>query len=271
MLGVSLPFPSLADGKDLGAEPFLEQLAETGVQNAEIRTVFAQADPETVYAAAKNVWRRGMRISVHTAPRSAETAVRDVFGPLRAVLKAEKQPQILLVLHPVKGDDLLSENLKMLDALTGEIRRSACPVKLALENNRLLPDRTPGDSAGLVLQAIRGGDPEYAGLCFDFGHFAWVTRAWEQPAPVLPPKDFTSRVIHTHIHALAGPDRAYTTHFPLQLGALPLKAYIQCLGASYTGAYHLELEAERFSALMAGKEAILGSLAVLKNALRDAG
>ena len=268
MLSVSLPFRALAAGEELGAEPFLQQLAETGVKSAEIRTVYANADPNTVLTAAGSVWRHGMRISVHTAPRSAQTAVQDVFAPLRDVLRAEKQREILLVLHPVNGEDLLSENQRMLCALTDAIRQNAFPVKLALENNRLMPNRTPGDSAGLVLRVIRGADPEYAGLCFDFGHFAWVTRAWETAAPILPPEEFTRRVIHTHIHALAGPEKNHTTHFPLQVGFLPLKAYLQALGASYAGAYNLELEPERFSPCQSGKEGILGSLDLLKKALR---
>lgn len=266
MLSVSLPFRSLAEGTGLGSEPFLETLAERGVGSIELRAVLGGQDAQTVLGAAERVWRRGLLVSVHTAPRSADTAVQDVFGPLQALLRAEQQAQTILVLHPVNGADLFSENRRMLAALSDAIRRDYGGAKLALENNRLMPDRSMGDSAALAACLIREADPTCVGICFDFGHYAWVTRAWEA-SPLLPPEAFTSRVIHTHIHALAGPDRKYTTHFPLTCGSLPLREYLGSLRGAPVGAFNLELEPERFSDRMSGEEGILGSIEALKTAL----
>lgn len=268
MLSVSLPFRALAEGSGLGSGAFLERLAAAGVGSVELRVVLPWEDAERVRAAAERIWAAGLLLSVHSAPRSAESAVRDVFDPLRELLKAERQENTILVLHPVNGPDIPAENRSMLRLLTEHARENAPGVRLALENNRRMPDRTLGDCAALVTELIRDADPEYAGICFDLGHYAWTSRVWETPdSPALPPEDFLRRVIHTHIHALAGAERDYTTHFPLQLGSLPLKHYLDALrGHGYAGALNLELEAERFAELLSGEEAILGSAALLRQA-----
>ena len=264
MLSVSLSFRALAAGEGIGSERFLDELHDRGVQSIEFRTVTGNQDPQTVLAAADRVWRHGMRISVHTAPRSADTAVQDMFRPLEAVLKADRQDRIILVLHPVNGVDLFAENLRMLDTLVRTVRQEHPCAMLALENNRFMPDRTPGDSADLVMRVIRQIDPDHAGLCFDFGHYAWVTKCWETDAPALPPEPFLSRVIHTHIHALYRIETGYTTHFPLQSGVLPLRKYIESIRGAYHGACNIELEPERFTDLMSGEDGILGSVELMK-------
>ncbi len=267
MMSVSLPFRELIEGTGLGSDAFLQQLKDAGVGSIELRAVLGMTEPETVLSVAERIWSRGLRVSVHTAPWTRESAVKDVFTPLTGLLQAQKQDSVILVLHPVRGDDLADTNRQMMDELTAYLKQNRFGAKLALENNRKMPDKSEGDSAALVAQVIRDADPAYAGICFDFGHYAWCTRVWEQDAPLLPPEAFTSRVIHTHIHALAGADRRYTTHFPLQYGTLPLQAYLNTFRAGYTGVCNLELEAERFTDLMRGEEGILGSLPVLKAAL----
>jgi len=265
MISVSLPFHALAEGTGLGSDAFLSELFGRGVECIEFRPVLPDTDPAVVLTIAARVWARGLRVSIHSAPLSPETALRDVFAPLADYLRASKQECTTLVLHPVKGNDLLQDNIKMMGALTDCARKNRLPVRYALENNRKMPDKSAGNSLELVTKVIAEIEPEYAGLTFDFGHYAWYTKVWEKESPVLPPKAFTDRAIHTHIHALAGPEKDYTTHFPLQAGALPLREYIGALGENYPGVYNIELEPHRFAHLMSGEEGILGSVDILKN------
>lgn len=267
MLSVSLPFRDVAEGMNLGSEAFLTELAGRGVQGIELRTVTADRDPRKVLAAAERVWDHGMRISVHTVPRNLRDALGDILAPLSDMMKKNRQEKTVLVMHPVNGEDPVSENRRMMDMLTDGICRRYPGVVLALENNRLMPDKGAGDCAGLVMRSVEDADPGCVGICFDFGHYAWYSKVWESNAPSLPPERFARRVVHTHIHALYPADGGFTTHFPLQTGTLPLKAYIDSFRDSYSGAYNIELEPRRFSGLASGGEGILGSLDVLKTCL----
>ncbi len=258
MIGVSLPFSELVSGRDLGSDRFLDDLFEQGVRNIELRPVPAEQDAQSVFVAATRVWRHGMQISVHTSPRSVTTAVCDVFAPLKEILKAQKQEKMILVLHPVSGTILFDDNRRMMETLAGVIDRDQNGAMLALENNRLMPDHSDGDSADFVMRVIEEAKPQYAGICFDFGHFAWATKSWEHP--ILPPERFSNRVIHTHIHALYATETGYTTHFPLQSGALPLEEYISAIRPNYRGVYQLELEPNRYEKLMDGRRGIFGSI-----------
>jgi len=264
MLSVSLPFKELVEGNGLGSEEFISELASLGVKSIELRAVRGSEDPAAVLTAAERVWRQNVRVSVHTGPRSAETAVEDIFRPLSGLLQAGKQEETVLVLHPVNGADLLSDNVRMMQSLTAYARNNALSVKFALENNRKMPDKSEGDSVELVKNVIREIDPEYAGLTFDFGHYAWYSKVWEKEIPTLPPKEFTERAIHTHIHALGGAETDYTTHFPLNVGSLPLREYLAALSPDYPGVFNIELEPHRFADICTGREGILGSLEVLK-------
>jgi len=267
MISVSLPFNELAEGVGLGSDTFLSELYGRGVRSIELRPVIADFAPEAVLAAASRAWAQGLRVSVHSAPFTVESAVRDIFTPLRDYLRASEQECTTLVLHPVKGEDLVEDNRRMMHELTDYVRINRLPVRFALENNRKMPDKSAGDSVELVKKVITEIDPEYAGLTFDFGHYAWYTKVWETERPVLPPKEFTERAVHTHIHALSGPEKDYTTHFPLQAGTLPLREYIDALGDRYPGVYNIELEPRRFAEQMSGGEGILGSVEVLKREL----
>ena len=254
MIGVSLPFAQLVEGEGRGSDTFLENLAEKGVRSIELRAVHPEEDPENVASAARRILQHGMRFSVHTAPRSSESAVEDIFMPLARL----SLDDTILVLHPV-----CTENARMMENLCAYARKNGLSVRFALENNRLLPDKTWGDSVQLVTDALQNADPALAGACFDMGHFAWYTRVWEN-APVLPCKAFLERVIHTHIHAVYEKGNGYSTHFPLSVGFLPLAEYIASLGEGYAGALNLELEPPRFAHLLEGEQGISESICIMQ-------
>lgn len=240
MLGISLPYEWLATEIGLLQEvdPVLDALKKRGVESIELRTVFLRHDPDEVLRVAERLWSKGFRISVHVKAHSRELAVREVFDPLAKILTHLRQDRLVAVLHPVRGD-----NAAMLRDLADYRDAHGYPLTIALENNRLLPDKSEGDSAALVLDAVRSAARDNVGICFDMGHYAYYRKKNFPHTPFqLPDQDFFSHVKHTHIHALKGLE----THFPLDQYELPLDAILPCLGTSYTGVYNIELDFPRF-------------------------
>lgn len=265
MVGASLPLSFLLSG---GA-PFgdrnalLASIHARGVQSVELRSVKPNTAPDDVLAAAQHVWDAGMQITVHSTASSVETAVNDVFAPLVRLLPALRQDSVVLVIHPVVGD-----NAAMLRALDAHIEENGYPVRIALENNRLLPDKvSDGDSVALVLEAAIAADCKHVGLCWDMGHYRYfLKKLHPDQLDMLPPRAFLERVIHTHIHATNG----LRTHFPLHLYELPLKAYCDALkNAGYNGVFNTELEAKRFEDLHDPTDALMGTIDALISATCD--
>ena len=260
MIGVSLPYNYLVyGGAPYGSRGvFFRKLRGAGVENVELRTVKADAAPEKVLEAAERLWDAGFQITVHGGARSHETAVEDIFKPLSRLLGALRQKELIIVMHPTVGSE--DELLAMLRALAEHIREEKLPVRIALENNRKMPDGTRGDSLGLVSGLVDRLDRPEVGVCFDMGHYFWVVG---KDRSKLPPEKFLRRIIHTHIHALSGD----TTHFPLGRYELPIREYVAAFSHEYGGCYHLELEYERYAGLVGADEAMFESIETLKKAL----
>ena len=240
MIGASLPYEWLASGEGLlgDREALLNALKKSGVESIELRTVFLRHDPAEVLRVAEMLWAKNFQITVHVKAHKRETAVSEVFDPLSLVLKNLRQEALTLVLHPVKGD-----NASMLAELADYRDAHGYPVTIALENNRLLPDKSEGDCARLVLDAVVAADRADVGICFDMGHYCYYRKKnFPDEAIVLPEKEFFGRVVHTHIHALHG----LKTHFPLGLFELPLGEILAKLSHGYFGVYNLELDFPRF-------------------------
>ncbi len=261
MIGVSLPFGWLLNGQGLAADRdrLLEKLKENGVRSVELRSVKSKADPEEVKTVAEMLWDKGFLISVHGTAKTAETAVDDVLLPLEKLLPVLRQPTLNVTIHPIIGD-----NVMMLNSLADHIEQNGLPVTVALENNRLLPDKTEGDSAELVLNAVKKADRRCVGICFDFGHYIYYRSKNRPDEPnLLPPKEFFKRVIHTHIHAL----NELKTHFPLNGYLMPLEEIFKMLSFEYFGLYNLELDFPRFANIHDPEEALLGSVEALREKL----
>ena len=261
MIGVSLPFAWLVNDNDIGLDRdlLLKKLKENGTRSIELRPVRATSSPEDVKKAAELLWRHGFTVSIHGQVKTKETAIEDVFSPLQKVLLDLKQPTLNVTIHPIDGD-----NAGMLNDLADHIENNSYPVTIALENNRLMPDKTEGDSAALVLQAVTEVDRKSIGICFDFGHYVYYRLKNHPEEPILfPPKAFFQRVIHTHIHALNG----LTTHFPLKGYNMPLKEIFAKLSFEYFGIYNLELDFPRFIECCGIEEALIGSLETLNENL----
>jgi len=241
MLGVSLPYPWLTEGAELPAAPhkLLPVLYDRGVRSVEIRAVYYNADPDTVLHIFELLWAHGFTVTVHGMVRSLETAVEDVFAPLAKAIAHLRQDALTVTIHPLDTD-----NVPILTALADHIDANGYPVAIALENNRLLPNKQEGNSVALVLDAVRRVNRKNIGICFDFGHYTYYRLKNLPDEPfILPDADFFRYVIHTHIHAL----RNFTTHFPIDRDILPLREILAGLDFGYYGIYNLELDFPRLT------------------------
>ena len=254
MIGVSLPFGWCSDEKML--QSMLPILKKYNVDSVELRTVRPGCDPETVLQAARRLWQEGFRITIHGSVLTLATAVEDVFAPLRWLLENLEQDSLNITVHPITED-----NCAMLLALSDHALENGYPVTIALENNRLLPDKTQGDSTALVLSAVETVNRPNVGICFDMGHHAYyVQKNCPETPELLPPKAFWKRVIHTHIHDI----KALRTHFPLGDGELSLQRYLGKLDFEYFGLYNLELDFPRIAENWTPEAALEQSLQVLQ-------
>lgn len=258
MLGVSLPVNWLLnDCEDMPCKDLLEQLKRKNVRSIELRTVRAHHKAEEIHAIARMLWKKGFLISIHGAANSVETAVEDVFLPLQNLLSKPCQKSITVTIHPQIGD-----NGKMLTALADHISANSLPVKIALENNRLLPGGAEGDCAEYVFGIVKKLHRPEVGICFDFGHYIYYRTKNRPTEPeLLPSEEFFREVIHTHIHGLSG----LKTHFPLNGENMPLKEIFQKLACGYFGICNLELDFPRFD--IDPKDALMTSLDVLEENL----
>lgn len=261
MIGVSISTKWLIDGGSIPtpATQFLPELYNHGVRSLELRDIKPGFDPERVYTSANILWDFGFNVTLHARASSVETAVEDVFGPLRKVLKHMRQQNIIVVIHPVVGD-----NSVMLTALADHIDQNNYPVVIALENNRLLPDKTEGDSTELVLEAVTKANRKNIGICFDMGHYGYYLKK-NHPNDLmrLPSPEFLKKTVHTHIHGMNG----LRTHFPLDQFELNLTHYLQNLSFNYYGVYNIELSFGRFKELRTPEDSIIGSVETLTKAM----
>lgn len=261
MIGVSLPLDWLISKETTEGDIFslLEKLKSMGVQSVELRTVRPHCTPESVMGAMDLLWDNGFLVTVHGCIKSAETAVENVFDPLKDCLNALRQRQLNITIHPI------AENLEeALLSLSDHIINNQYPVTIALENNRLLPNKEEGDSVALVAEAVEKVNRENIGICFDLGHFVYYVKKNRPQEPMLlPPAYFCKRVFHTHIHAM----KELRTHYPLGAHTLPLEYYLSSFSNGYTGVYNIELDFTRLKEEYAPTEALEIAVPYLKEKL----
>ena len=262
MIGVSLPFDWLLTEKGpLPSHWFVfNELKKKNVKSIELRAIRPGEDANNVLYAANLLWDFGFQITIHSTVVSCETAVEDVFSPLKKLFPQLRQKSLNITIHPIDGD-----NISMLLKLSDYILAHQLPFVIALENNRRLPNKAEGDSESLVLAAVKAVNRDNVGICFDMGHYAFYTAKFFPDMPdKLPSEEFLRKVVHTHIHAV---NDQLETHYPLDSHNLPLKKYLDALGHGYFGVYNLELEFPRFLSLREPMPALMGSVDTLQGAL----
>lgn len=180
MIGVSLPLDWLLTGEGLpeSREDVLLALKTEGVRSIELRTVQDHHTAAEVKGAAQLLWDYGFSISLHGAVKTQENAVSELFCPLEELLKDLRQPSVNITVHPIAGD-----NVKRLTAIADHIEKYDLPVTVALENNRLMPDKTEGDSAAYVFEIVKEVDRAAIGICWDMGHYMYW---WQKTTAVSP-------------------------------------------------------------------------------------
>ena len=99
MIGMSLQYGSLLKTKDeqLKPEIILPKLWDHGVRSIELRAISPTDCPKEALRVANTVWDYGFQITVHSKPKSVESAVDDVFIPLSHILSHMRQPNISLL------------------------------------------------------------------------------------------------------------------------------------------------------------------------------
>jgi len=262
MIGVSLPLKWLMSGEGLGVTPetVLAEMKNRGVKSVELRAVGPNTPPSEVVRIVRMLAEYGMQTTVHSGCGSADSAVREVFGPLEELLSSGIQKKLTVTLHPINGD-----NVAMLHNLADYCDEKGYDVTIALENNRRLPDKSEGDSAALVLDAVKTVNRKNVGICFDMGHYMYYVKKHRPDAPhLLPGQEFFSRVKHTHIHAV---DERLETHFPLDTGELRLGEMLHALQYGYLGVYNIELDFPRFAGKREPLPALCGSVDTLRAAM----
>ena len=270
-IGVSLPpaflcgLPSSSQQSHMligGVQSFLAHLRAAGCTHIELRAVRGGTPEEIVTGSLRAVSEVGLSLTVHGA-LSDEPA--EVFWQRLSPLLA-RQSGLCVTVHSASTRE---ETIRRLLRL-GEYAALHHPgARLALENNR----SKKGDTIDLVecagvYETVCAADLSNIGICWDFGHFYWDHLAHPSLLPdSLPPAGFLERAIHTHIHSVFSD----TTHFPLTMGALPLKEYVAALMThGYNGVYNLEPEPERWAEDVDAAEAIIRSVGLLKETLNQA-
>lgn len=261
MIGVSLPFDWILNKKTTEGDivPLLKKLKLWGVDSIELRTVRPRHTPDSVREAMEFLWENGFLVTVHGSFTAAETAVEEVFAPLKKCLSDLRQDHLNITVHPI------AENTdKALISLSEYISEMSYPVTISLENNRLLPTKEQGDSTAFVTSVVEEVNNENVGICFDMGHYSYYVKKNLSHGTSLCPSDaFYNRVIHTHIHGL----KELRTHYPLGLHELPLEFYLQGLFENYKGVYNIELDFPRFEGEYGIEEALESSVLFLKERL----
>lgn len=256
MIGCSLNYKRLLSGERYGE--LLPLLWERGVSSIEVRAVPPCADADEVFWIAERLWNYGFTVSVHSSVKTVENAVSEVLLPLERMVSALRQRELVVTVHPIIGD-----NAAMLTALSDYITEKGFPIRIALENERKMPDKTVGDSLSLVFEAVTAVNRDNVGICFDMGHLAWYNENYTDFPNQAPPKEFLSRVIHTHIHACVDG----VTHYPLDSWREPFSYYIEKLSYNYFGVYNLEISPERLADRSDERSAYLISVDTLRENL----
>lgn len=229
MIGVSLPMMWLC-GEQYGlgeVEGVLSDLKSHGVSHVELQTVCPDDDAGTVFSAARRLWREGFSVSVRVSPRTAETAVSDIFEPLRAFFDHNEQKTVILVLPPVDGD-----NVAMLRVLAEYAAERHYPVMLALENSACSPDGAKDVGASAVYAVVSEVNCSHVGICLNAEAFLHECSI-KDGLPV--EKDFFKRVVHTNVRADGS---------SLTWDEASWKALLRELCYGYFGVYNVELNFE---------------------------
>jgi len=270
-IGCSLPFKlftgpaeneaclALLAGAGGSVSRLLEGIRRAGAQSVELRSVGLDADPDEVLNAFEQCLAAGLAVTIHGhMPRASQNSSA-FFLPYHKLFEAGQNP-LIITLHALAEQ---AQTAEILDRLANIAKANGLPVLLALENSR---QKSPGDAANScenVCNILSLTADKAIGICWDFGHYYYNLTHFTPNAGVVPPDEFLSKVRHTHIHAVYDEK----THYPLDIGELPLQRYCGALNAcGYTELLNLELEPARYYKEMDPYQHLITSLEMIKEA-----
>lgn len=230
----------------------LKRLKGMGVESIELRMVRPKTSPDLVLKALENLKRHGLGFTIHGLLPAKDDSVETVEQfPLWSVadwIREEQGEAVVTVhsrFHAEPGENVqtyaeLTQN--SLRGLLREIEAQKAPYKIALEINREKAKTDPSFTWEGVVSMVKAVNHPALGICWDMGHS--FSNASRGVIPVMPPDEFASRVIHTHIHDLSPEGR---THWPLREKKVPIQEFCQILHKlGYSGVYNLEIGPDRF-------------------------
>jgi len=251
----------------------LIRLKEHGVGAIELRAIRPNSNVDTVALAIHRVIDHGITITLHGyLPVSSKNGnFENDYSPMLSafeLIKSRGKDTILTVhSHQDSGSatgSLIKSTAFELDQLMKYIHSNTLPVRVALEINRYHGVDSPSATYEGLLETAKQTGKKELGFCWDLGHVC--SSVLQNKLPAVPPPDFVSKVIHTHIHGLS-PDN--DTHWPLSKVSPACESYLQRLvEAGYKGIYNLELEPSRWDPTMNVGEEIINSINCLRNMLK---
>ena len=257
---------------------FLLELRQHGVYSVELQGVGPGLSDATELAAMRRITTAGLRLTCHshlpdrdgdkTTP--AEFAAPPPLPDMRAFLNALDMSPVMVV-HPcatagASYEELVGATVKGLQALIKNLKHHALPVRVALEINRYRGASMPGVTYNGLLEIGKHFSIDDLGFCWDMGHTQ--SSFMKQTLPAMPPSEFVSRVIHTHIHDISSEG---DTHRALRESCPYLETSIRCLETfGYTGVYNFELYPNRWEPELNVKDTIFRSIERLQAILRCA-
>ena len=229
----------------------LAEFKDKGLTHVELRYIRPDGDAEAVLASAEVVWSAGLELTIHgkLADRTAQGSFARIYPSIAGVLSRfdQYQEQLVITIHAYSekaGDAgaLGDETVHTVCRWISLIEREGQPVHLALELKRSKDRVDPANTCEGVLGLVERVEDRRVGICWDAGHY--YANVVHGGATVLPPWDFASRTIHTHLHGLGG--KGTTHHAIATPESLPLERYVGLLrDTGYGGVYNLEFGFDR--------------------------
>jgi hypothetical protein len=229
------------------AKRLLPLLREEDVASVEIRGFNPATSPDTVTGCLETLAAYDLGATLHGY--MPETWSPGIFSSVYPWISAwPRHLKLIFVIHACSSRDpdislevLSHQTTECLLGLDQGMREAGVNCQLALELNRKRQVIDPGSDPEGLLAMLAPIAPPVAGICWDMGHgYANELLGLNSPESTADP-GFSSRVVHTHIHALARLNSK--THDFLSQGDLPFDRYARSLwAADYQGIWNLEIK-----------------------------
>ena len=268
-IGYSLPF-DFVSGESTSeynmifgsVEECLLTLHSAGVNSIELRRVDPTASVEVTRKAFDAIAKCEMVTTIHGNLPEISSGI--YLMPAISALPIDDE--CIVTLHSYAGTDYSLDWYadETVEAMRKLLENTEDTIKFALEINRAKTYNDPGVTYKGLIDMIDAIGSERLGACWDFGHTA--VNIHNGLMDLLPPDEFPSKVIHTHIHDLSEKAK---THFPLTCGRIPLNIFDDLLlNTGYSGCFNLELSVQLWPGTAEEKrDAIIQSIEILAKSL----